>query len=317
MQQLLFLCALFALPAAATTRYQLKNGDIISAECQQLQQELHCQHAILGSIVIPLADVQLLDSNRAVEHKVPTTIKHAPTPWHLEVDISASKRHGSQVSDSLLFNTHARYQRETWRYSLDADYDFENKQGSRKTHKYQLSPAIDYFIEPQLFVRSQLQYQYDFLASDYQNLDLSSGPGWRWWYKNDDNYAETMASVGVKKAWFHPDDAMYRGLFAQDAPLTYQFVALDWDLRRELSTTISLFAKGRYLQITAQPTSLLDFNAELEHEMGIRYHLTEQVRLSYSIWYQRTDLTLQLPNIDSIGLSIAQTHQLLAIGAEF
>lgn len=320
MRQLFYLLAWVSLTCSANSQFQLQNGDIITADCQLHAKRWQCVHPTLGHF--SLAHHQLTALATAPPAP-PSSIHVASTPqkdselWQLAFDISASKRHGTQDSDSLLLKTNWKFHPNQWRYSVAADYDFETKQGSRKTHKYQLSPALDFFINPQLFVRSQLEFNYDFLANDYQNLDVSAGPGWRWWTKDEDNYAETMLSYGVKKAWFRAEDNAYQGLFQLDPPLTYQFVALDWDARRQLWQALSVYAKGRYLKMTSQPVSLLDFNSELDHELGLRYHLTDQIRISYSWGMQRTRLAFQLPNAPAIPLSLLDIHQQLAVGAEF
>lgn len=320
MQRLFYFLAWLSMTCSAQSQFQLQNGDIITADCQLHAKRWQCHHPTLGHFSLAQPQLTpLASTTESAAHMVqaPPLSQTDSELWQLTMDVSASKRHGTQNSDSLLLKTNWKYHPNQWRYSAAADYDFENKQGNRKSHKYQLSPALDYFVSPQLFFRSQLEFQYDFLASDYQNLDLSAGPGWRWWSKDEDNYAETMLSYGVKKAWFRTDDRAYQGLFQLEPPLTYQFVALDWDARRQLWQALSVYAKGRYLQMTQQPISLLDFKSELDHEFGVRYHLTDKVRISYSWGIQQTRLALELPNLPPLPLSFFDIHQQLALGAEF
>ncbi len=80
---------------------------------------------------------------------------------------------------------------------------------------------------------------------------------------------------------------------------------------------LSLFAKGRYLQMIQQPISLVDVKSEHGHEFGVRYHLTDKVRISYSWGIQQTRLALKLPNLPPLPLSFFDIHQQLALGAEF
>lgn len=303
--------------AAATQRITLHNGDVLTMDCQRISSsQQRCQHPVLGTVLL---DDQQVQSTKSIDAPSPATAAMpAPaSPWHVQLDVSANARRGIKHSNTLTLHSDLKYQTDQWRYSLDTRFDLEDKDSTRKTHKYQLTPAVDWFFTPSWFWRNEIEYQYDFLASDYQNWDLSSGPGWRWWHQDNDNYAETMVSVGLKQAWFRDEDPLYRGLFGDDPVLSYQFIALDWDLQRELFSQVSVYSKGRWLQLTNQPQSIIDFDYEASNELGVRYQLSDAIRLSWSWYYQRTQLRIVLPNIPEYSIGLNDSRQQLAIGVDY
>lgn len=298
--------------AQASTKVTLSNGDVLSMDCQAISDtQQRCQHPVLGSLVIDNQQIQTITTKPA-----PLNVNTAKS-WQAQVDVSANSRRGIKHSNNLTLHSVLKYQQDQWRYSLDTRFDLEDKDGSRKTHKYHLTPAIDWFFTQSWFWRNEIEYQYDFLANDYQNWDLSSGPGWRWWHQDDDNYAETMLSVGLKQAWFREEDPLYRGLFGDDPVLSYQFVALDWDLQRQLWPQLSVFGKGRWLQLTNQPRSIIDFDYEASNELGLRYQLSDAIRLSWSWYFQRTQFHIELPNTPNYSLGLNDSRQQLAIGIDY
>lgn len=311
MRGILWLC-LTTCAAQATDKVTLRNGDVLNMDCQPITStQQRCQHPVLGNLVLENQQIQSITAEPVLASPA------APTPWHVQLDVSANSRRGTKHTNTLTLHSDLKYQTDQWRYSLDTRFDLEDKDGNRKTHKYQLTPAVDWFFTPSWFWRNEIEYQYDFLASDYQNWDLSSGPGWRWWHQDNDNYAETMLSVGLKQAWFRDEDPLYRGLFGDDPVLSYQFIALDWDLQRELFSQVSVYGKGRWLQLIHQPQSIIDFDYEASNELGVRYQLSDAVRLSWSWYYQRTQLRIVLPNIPEYSMGLNDSRQQLAIGVDY
>lgn len=308
---------LFSASAAATEQVTLQNGDILHMDCKAISDtQQQCTHPVLGHLTIDNQQILSVESDVSLPTK-DTSNAPASAPWQIQLDVSANLRRGQQTSNTMSLQSDVKYTHERWRYSLASRFDLEDKESSRKTHKYQLTPAIDFFITPRWFLRQEIQYQYDFIANDYQNWDLSSGIGWRWWRVDDENYAETLLSVGLKQAWFRHKDPLYQGLFGSDPVLSYQFVALDWDIKKQLWPNIALFSKGRWLQLTKQPISIIDFDYEASNELGLRYQLSDAIRLSWSWYFERAQLRIELPTIPTYSLGLNDSRQQLAIGVEY
>ena len=181
-----------------------------------------------------------------------------------------------------------------WRYSIGAEFDYEIKQNVRKAHKYSINPGLDYFYSEQVFGRAKLDYSYNFLAADYKNIDVSMGPGFSFFKDRDELRLELMALVGVKKAYFRGDEFLL-ALLGQGESIRFRFASLDYDYQYQLpATALEWYAKGSILKMLDQPIELLDFKYEVHNEMGVRYWLTDKIRLSWSVQHDWTGIDLVL-----------------------
>lgn len=242
----------------------------------------------------------------------PTSAK----PWSLELDISASNRHGQQDSSVLNLVVAAEYNHQHWRSSLDSHFDYELKDQARKTHQYDISPGLDYFINPRLFWRGSIDYHYNYLASDYRNLDFSTGPGYAV-IQQPKLTLDLVAAVGIKKAYFRDDGEVARFLLFGNQ-LNYKFSSLEWDLKYQFANwPIELYSDGNWMHLLNQPIEFLYFDREVVANLGLRYKLTDKIRLSWSYQYNQTDIELRLPGIAASDLNLQDFRQKLSIGASF
>jgi putative salt-induced outer membrane protein YdiY len=237
-------------------------------------------------------------------------------PWSIELDVSASSRHGKQDSSLLNLVLATEYNHQLWRASLDSHFDYELKDQARKTHQYDINPSIDYFIQPRLFWRGSVEYQYNYLASDYRNLDLSTGPGYAV-IQQPQLSLDLVATTGVKKAYFRDDNETFK-LLSSSNQLNYNFAALEWDLKYRMAVwPIEFYSDGNLLHLLNQPIPYLYFDREVTANFGIRYRLTDQIRLSWSYQYNETDLEIRLPGLPTSVFDIRDFRQKLSIGATF
>ncbi len=71
------------------------------------------------------------------------------------------------------------------------------------------------------------------------------------------------------------------------------------------------------MKLLNQPLPYLDFNYELVSATGLRYRLSDQIRLSWSYDYNLTDLEAYLPRQNKVSFDIKDLRQKLSIGASF
>lgn len=236
--------------------------------------------------------------------------------WSLNIDLSASSRSGKAHSQSYSLSQQGEYQLQQWRYKFDSQYDYETKETARKTHKYQLSPGIDYFYAADLFWRFSLDYQYNYLASDYKNIDISTGPGYSVWH---DEWSQLDLSLlgGSKKAYFRHDNELANlSLFGPS--ITYSFVSTEWDYRQRWPQwPLELYSNGNFMKLLSQPLPLLRFEREYKAELGLRYLLSEHLRVSWGWQYERTDISLRLSGFPDIPLTVRDLRHKLSVGASF
>lgn len=265
------------------------------------------------------ADTQILaQSPAAVAETPPKDAKPAAKQsWQLEVDVSAAKRRGKESSESISTAVNWEFRLDKWRYSSDASFDYEIKQEVRKTHKYAINPGLDYFYNEQIFGRVQLDFSYDYLAADYKNIDFSLGPGFSFFRDQQELRLELMALVGVKNAYFRGDQFLQAFLGYQDS-VSFRFASLDYDYQYEWPNTgWEWYAKGSYLTMLDQPIAFLDFAYEWRNEFGIRYWLTDKIRLSWSMVHDKTAIDLDLGDGMVLPLDVKDIRQKLSIGASF
>ncbi|MFN6972369.1 MAG: DUF481 domain-containing protein [Rheinheimera sp.] len=333
-QQLLSVLWLtLALPATADSiRLQLHNGDILTGTLQsQTAQDVSLLLPYAGLVSIQRSDIAQLTvidvlPTSAADPKLTNEVSSAKTaiaaaetlkkPWSIELDVSASNRHGKQ--DSSLFNLSlaAEYNHLLWRTSFDSHFDYELKDQARKTHQYDVSPSLDYFINPRLFWRGSIDYRYNYLASDYRNLDFSTGPGYAV-IQQPHMTLDLIAATGIKKAYFREEGEVSRFLLFGHQ-LDYKFSSLEWDFKYQFDTLpIEIYSDGNWLHLLNQPIEFLYFDREMTANLGLRYKLTDKIRLSWSYQYDRTDFELRLPGLSAIDLNLQDFRQKLSIGASF
>lgn len=331
MLSVLMLCCSWPLLALQLqqSRIQMHNGDILTGRIiGQTDSAVTLETSYHSAIMLNRKDIQLIQPVNTVQSGNTTqpigdnsqtalqTGGTAPAAdWSLEFDVSASNRYGKQ--DASLFNlvSSAEYRQGSWRSTLDLNYDYELKEQAPKTHQYKISPAIDYYLQQRLFWRLTSDYQYNYLAADYKNVDLSTGPGYALLAQQQLQLDLTLMA-GLKRASFRDTEPL-RNLLASTS-LSYHFVAMEWDFNYRLSQwPLEIYSEGNLLKLLNQPLSYLHFNYELLSNAGLRYRLSDRVRLSWTYEYNLTDLEAFLPRQQSVSFDIKDLRQKLSIGASF
>jgi hypothetical protein len=311
--------------AANSDLYQvrLKNGDLLSGELKSSSaKELVIHTAYAGDVTIKRSEVQAFSPLRQRNEQSSSAPRVAATttapakPWSLQLDLSAATRAGKEQAQNYSLTERFEYRHGDWRSKFDANYDYETKEAARKTHKYQLNPGLDYFYSPQLFWRVNADYSYNYLASDYKNIDASTGPGYAVWQQGPTRL-DLIVLVGHKLAYFREDET-FRLLPDFHSPLGYNTASLAWDFSHKWpGTLLEVYSEGNLLELLSQPFSVFDFERELNIETGLRYALTDKIRISWSWHYDRTELTLLLPKMPRTSLDLFDSKQKISIGAAF
>ncbi len=297
----------------------LHNGDRLSGTLlQQDPEHLVLQLPYAGIVSIQRQSVQ------SVQMPQPVPTAHAKSDpaqhvfsRHYDLDISASNRHGKQQAESYSVQSSNEWRQAAWRWSIDGKFDYEVKETARKTHQYELNPGLDYFYHESLFARLKLDYSYNYLASDYKNRDWALGPGFSFFRDNDDIRLELMLLLGLKQAYFR-GDLFLQGLLSGQDQIDFRFASLEWDHYYRFSQPkFEFYTTGTVLKMLDQPLPLLNFRYELNSTLGLRYWLNQQIRVSWSLEYDRTALDLILPGIPDTPLDVQDVRQKLSVGARF
>ncbi len=319
--------------ASAPLRLQLKNGDVITGQLHSEDQTTIriqtsyagvlsiAKNAVLQQVTqphsIPAKDSAKPSSAAVVTVQLkPAAAPYASTPdWALSLDLAASSRSGKEHGESFSLSQKAEYSYLAWRVKLDSQLDYETKETARKTHKYVVSPGLDYFYAADLFWRAAIDYQYNYLASDYKNIDLSTGPGYSFW-RNELSQFDITVLGGSKQAYFREDEL--KGVLLFGDSVTFSFGSIEWDLRHKLAPwPLEFYSNGNFMKLLSQPISFIHFDREYKTELGLRYLLSEHLRLSWGWQYDRTDISIRLTGLPDIPLSNRDLRHKLSIGASF
>lgn len=322
--------ALLGLPGLATELHlELDNGDRVSGTLVRYSDsELVLATSYAGELVIlrqhiqrsqPDLTIALSDSTVSAATTA-TSVADSDRTDNIEhehrVDLSASSRRNENSLDALGFAASSELRWQQLRANLDSKYDYETSNDAEKVHKYSLVPGIDYFFAEALFWRTKAEYDYNYLATDYKNLDLSSGLGYSF-VDTDQARAELILLLGFKRTSFR-EHALLEYLFEGEHSVELKFSQLEWDLRyRWADTALEWYSEGYLLKHLNQPVRFLYFDGEINASTGVRYHLTDSVSLSYSWVLDWSRIDFRLPGMADQKLDSRDLSQKISVGARF
>lgn len=300
----------------------MKNGDRLTGTITQQDKNIvFLNLPYSGQVQLPRVQIDRIEQQAqlpaapaaAETHAV--VIKNLPIR-HYSVDLTAGKKRSSSSTDNLGFKTAFEQRDANVRLTFDGKYDYETSNSLKKTHKYLLNPGTDYFFQPQLFWRNKVDYSQDFIASDYKNMDLSSGIGYSF-YDTTELRIELIALAGLKRTYFKETAGLE--LFIGDRQsLDFRHVQLEWELRYLWpGSSFEIFSEGSYLKPVNQPVNYIEFRHDVNLSSGMHYYLTERVRLSFSVDLDWSKIDLVLPAYAGLSVDSRDLHQKLSIGAKF
>ncbi len=316
------LCCSFYTSAGQNAVVWMKNGDRLTGTITQQDKDIvFLNLAYSGQVQLPRIQIEHIE-----QHQIPAAdpvvasseaqvIKNQPIR-HSSVDLTAGKKRSSSSTDNLGFKTAFEQRDDAMRLTFDGRYDYETSNSQKKTHKYLLNPGADYFFQPQLFWRNKVDYSHDFMASDYKNIDLSSGLGYSF-FDTAELRVEFIALAGLKRTHFK--ETLGLELFIGDRQsLDFRHLQLEWDLRYLWpGSSFEVFSEGSYLKPVNQPVRYIEFNQEINLSSGVHYYLTERVRLSFSVDLDWSKIDVILPEYAGLSVDSRDLHQKLSIGAKF
>lgn len=301
----------------------MKNGDRLTGTITQQDKDIvFLNLPYSGQVQLPRTQIDRIEQQKllpvataVVAEPQTVVIKNQPVR-HYSVDLTAGKKRSSSSTDNLGFKTAFEQRDDNMRLTFDGKYDYETSNALKKSHKYLLNPGADYFFQPQLFWRNKVDYAQDFMASDYKNIDLSSGVGYSF-YDTAELRVELIALAGVKRTYFKETEGLE--LFLGDRQsLDFRHLQLEWDLRYLWpQSSFEVFSEGSYLKPVNQPVSFIKFGHDVNLSSGLHYYLTERIRLSFSVDFDWSKIDAVLNQGLIISADSRDLHQKLSIGAKF
>ncbi|KKL03122.1 DUF481 domain-containing protein [Rheinheimera mesophila] len=301
----------------------MKNGDrLTGAITQQDKDIVFLNLPYSGQVQLPRTQIDRIEQQKLLTAVPELTaephsavVQNQPIR-HYSVDLTAGKKRSSSSTDNVGFKGSFEQRDNNLRLTFDGKYDYETSSSLKKTHKYLLNPGADYFFQPQLFWRNKVDYAQDFLASDYRNIDLSSGLGYSF-YDTAELRVELIALAGLKRTHFKETAGLE--LFLGDRQqLDFRHIQLEWDLRYLWpASRFEVFSEGSYLKPVNQPVQYIEFRQEINLSSGVHYYLTEQIRLSFSVDLDWSKIDVVLPGYQGLSADSRDLHQKLSLGARF
>jgi len=320
---LLLWCTFCDASAGHSAVIWMKNGDRLTGTITQQDKDIvFLNLPYSGQVELPRAQIdrieqqKLLPVTRVVVAETQTVVVKNQPVRQYSVDLTAGKKRSSSSTDNLGFKTAFEQRDDNMRLTFDGKYDYETSNSLKKTHKYLLNPGADHFFQPQLFWRNKVDYAQDFIASDYKNMDLSSGVGYSF-YDTTELRVEFIALAGLKRTHFKETEGLE--LFLGDRQsLDFRHVQLEWDLRYLWpESSFEVFSEGSYLKPVNQPVQYFEFKQEINLSSGLHYYLTERIRLSFSVDLDWSKIDVVLPEYSGLSADSRDLHQKLSIGAKF
>lgn len=301
----------------------MKNGDRLTGTITQQDKDIvFLNLPYSGQVQLPRAQIERIEQQKlqpvasVVVAETPTVVIKNQPVRHYSVDLTAGKKRSSSSTDNLGFKGSFEQRDDTMRLTFDGKYDYETSNSLKKTHKYLLNPGADYFFQPQLFWRNKVDYSQDFIASDYKNIDLSSGIGYSF-YDTTELRVEFIALAGLKRTHFKETSGLEL-FFGDRQKLDFRHLQLEWDLRYLWSgSSFEVFSEGSYLKPVNQPVQYIEFKQDINISSGLHYYLTERIRLSFSVDLDWSKIDVTLPEFEGLSADSRDLHQKLSIGAKF
>lgn len=303
----------------------MKNGDRLSGKIEAVADDtIKIRVAYAPTLTIQRDQVARwridgMDNRKLQRLPAPdTTAAKEESFWHHTAsgDLSAKlKRNGSRRDDINLV-ADGELANHNWRYTLHGDYNYETSDGETQSHDYKLNPKVDYFLNQQWFWRTAMDYNYDLLSSNYLSIEYGSGPGYRFW--NDrQRRLEWILQAGLSKSYWEVGSSNLDLLF-DNGRANYPFVSLGWDYKQPLfDKSVEAFSTGTYFRYLHQPSAYVNYAQSAELNLGMRYYLTNHLRISW-----RSELDWEDLQIDYAGQALRPKNDLewrhyLSLGATY
>lgn len=318
---LLALLLLLPLPAAADVIW-LKNGDRLTGEVQANEKSLILTFPFGGEVEIPRSAVKRWRARQASAPKLSNKginlalLAPDDEKWHLtgSEDINLKIKDSTNRTNSLSTKGKLELENPDWRSGLEGEYEYDTSNGITTDHHYRLKPRVDYFITDRWYWRGTIDYQRDLQEPVYLEVDYNTGPGYRVW-KESKKKLEFLLLGGLREAYWRANPTFYR-LFNSDH-VAYPTMSLAWDYQHRIEDTrFELFSSGEYIHYLSQPAEYLTYERTVDGELGMRYYISDNLRLSWSANLTWDDIYVDYQG-DSRNINGQEWRQLLSLGVSF
>lgn len=297
---LLFSHLLFSHQAWADVLW-LANGDRLTGQIKTLnEQKLIFTSKLAGEVTVAWKDVQKLESDKPlllefkpvtgnpqgkdelVEVVMQGQLHYLPRHivseiskpehfsdqllWGGNLDMSLDLKRESSNTNEIRLKTDQEIQKGYWRDIFKASFDHSKKDGVLDNYDYELRNDLDYFWSSHWFWRGETVFKHDFLEEQYEEVRLGSGPGYRF-YEDKSGRFEVGSLLGRY---------VYR--YRTTPELNFRILGINWDYRHHFhQSKLEFYTNGEY----GYPF-FKEMDYALEAEAGLRYSLSESLRLTLS-----------------------------------
>ncbi len=206
---------------------------------------------------IPLQDLHQLMP--AQENKLLSDLH-----WKGALHLSADFKRKENDSDKYELNLDNQLRHGRWRHGIEAGYEHETKDDSKKTDRLTSAYGLDYFLTQSWFWKGKARYTSDRMEDLRRQTTLGTGPGYQFW----DN---PLGSLSASALLNHNSYS-----FANGQREHFNSITGSWDYRRYLlANSLELYYKG---EAGLPFTPAVDY--VLDHQAGLRYKLNSWASLS-------------------------------------
>lgn len=321
MRVVTLLLLLLALPATADTIW-LKNGDRLTGEVTPGEESLTLSFPFGGEVEIPRTAVKRWRAKQAPSPVLSkkgidlALLRPDEEKWHLSgsSDVSLKIKQNSSRTNNLSVKGKLEMEDPSWRTGLEGEYDYDTSNSTTTDHNYRLQPKVDYFLADRWYWRTTVDYQYDMLDDNYLNVDYNSGAGYRFW-KQKRKRLEFLLLGGLRDSYFDSNELIQ--FFFNTQHVSYPTATLGWDYQQRIGDSqLELFSEGKYIYYLSQPSDYVTYERTIDGSVGLRYYLSEHLRLSWSSSLTWDDAYIE-SNGERSAMSDKEWRQTLSLGASF
>ncbi|NLY14108.1 MAG: DUF481 domain-containing protein [Gammaproteobacteria bacterium] len=177
--------------------------------------------------------------------------------WKGNLSFSADYKRNENSSDDYGLDINTELRHGLWRHGLDTEYDYETKNGTKKTENFEASYALDRFITERWFWKNKAKYINDHVEDLRRQHVYGTGPGFQFW----DNELGAFALSGLLNH--------NKFKFVHGEKQSFNSGNLSWDYNRYISgKSFELYTKGEF-----GVPFISDIDYVLDSEAGMRYKL--------------------------------------------
>ncbi|WP_321552843.1 DUF481 domain-containing protein [Denitrificimonas halotolerans] len=184
--------------------------------------------------------------------------------WKGNINLSADYKRKESSSDDYNLNVSSELRHGLWRHDLDTEYDYETKNGAKKTESFEASYALDRFITERWFWKNKAKYLNDHIEELRRQYVYGTGPGFQFW-DNELGALALSSLVNHNKFKFNSGEQQ-----------SFNSGILSWNYNRYFSGKVfELYSKGEF-----GAPFIGDINYIMDGEAGLRFKVNSWAALT-------------------------------------